>query len=89
MKREYMQKRCHREPQTVRVRYGLLYGMGFGEQTETKKRQAWFFRSKRAGGKAPLKSRRVLACHERMQSCIKQGGTAGMNQCPVPAKEPG
>ena len=79
MKREYMQKRCHREPQMVGVRYGLLYGMGFGEQTETKKRQNWFFRSKRAGGNAPLKRGRVLACHERMQSCIKQGGTAGMD----------
>lgn len=43
MKREYIQRRCHRELRMVGAQYGLLYGMGFGEQTETKKRQAWFF----------------------------------------------
>lgn len=77
MKRKYIQWRCHREPQEVGLRYGLPYGMGFGEQAE-KKSMDFAFWSKGAGGETPLKSGYVLAYHERMQQCIKQGGTAGM-----------
>ena len=57
------------------MRYGLLYGMGFGEQTET---GIFISGSKGAGVEPPLTSGYVLAYHEWMQYSVKQGGTAGI-----------
>lgn len=59
----------------MEVRYGLLYGMGFGEQTETGSKA---FGSRGAGVEPPLRSGYVLAYHEWMRESVKQGGTAGM-----------
>ena len=52
----------------MEVRYGLLYGMGFGEQTETVAVQNGLREgSKGAGVEPPLRSGYVLAYYEWMQ----------------------
>ena len=54
------------------MRYGLLYGMGFGEQTET---GIFISGSKGAGVEPPLTSGYVLAYHECMKFSFMLGGT--------------